>query len=72
MPMIPLIEYARRHGKNHASVSQKAKRGTFKTAVKVGRDWFIDEDEPYSDARIRTGKYVGVARNRKIKSKPGE
>lgn len=51
MAMITVKEYAERHGRDISSVRQKAVRGTFKTARKMGRDWFIDEDEPYSDAR---------------------
>lgn len=59
MAMIPLKEYALRLGKNPQVVYQKAARGTFNTARKVGRDWFIDEDEPYQDRRLKTGDYVG-------------
>ena len=48
---ITLAEYARRHGRALATVRQKAYRGGFKTARRVGRDWFIDEDEPLVDNR---------------------
>lgn len=48
---ITLTEYARRHGRALATVRQKAYRGGFKTARRVGRDWFIDEDEPLVDNR---------------------
>jgi uncharacterized protein YcfJ len=65
MGMITLKEYALRLGKNPDVVRQKALRGTMKTARKIGRDWFIDEDEPYTDARITTGEYVGKRRKRK-------
>lgn len=58
MALIPLSEYASRHQKSHVSVRQKAARGGFQTAQKIGRDWVIDEDEPYSDNRIITGKYT--------------
>lgn len=51
MALITLKEYAERHDRDPASVRQKALRGTFKTVVKIGRDWLIDENEPYSDAR---------------------
>ena len=57
--MITLKEYAARHGKALVTVRQKAVRGTFRTAKKIGRDWFIDENEPYVDTRIKSGKYVG-------------
>ena len=55
MALISLIEYGERHGKNRATVRQKANRGGFLTAQKIGRDWFIDEDEPYSDNRETNG-----------------
>ena len=57
MALITLKEYSRRHGKNHVVVRQKAIRGNFETVVKLGRDWFIDEDEPYVDYRLKSGKY---------------
>lgn len=50
---ITLKEYAERHGRALATVRQKAYRGGFKTARRVGRDWFIDEDEPYTDRRSK-------------------
>ena len=58
MGLITLKEYAGRHGKNPIVVRQKALRGGFTTAQKLGRDWFIDEDEPYEDRRIKTGDYI--------------
>lgn len=64
MGLILLSEYAEKHGKWLSTVTQKANRGTFKTARKIGRQWFIDEDEPYTDARIKTGAYIGKARKR--------
>lgn len=57
MAMITLKEYAERHGRHPATVRQKALRGGFNTAAKLGRDWFIDEDEPYSDKRETSGEY---------------
>ena len=62
MAKITLKEYAERLGKNPAIVRQKAVRGTFQTAQKLGRDWIIDENEPYVDSRITSGKYVGKKR----------
>lgn len=56
--MISLAEYAKKHGKAHTSVRQMAARGGFKTAQKIARNWIIDENEPYPDARIKTGKYI--------------
>ena len=59
MAMIPLKEYAERIGKNPVVARHKAQRGGFKTAQKIGRDWFIDENEPYTDNRIKSGDYIG-------------
>ena len=65
MAMITLKEYAEKHGKNPVIVRQKAIRGGFQTARKFGRDWIIGEDEPYSDNRVTSGKYVGARRKKK-------
>ena len=56
--IITLKEYAERLGKNPVVVRHKAQRGQFNTARKIGRDWFIDEDEPYEDRRVKSGKYI--------------
>jgi hypothetical protein len=55
--LISLSEYAALHGKAAISVQQKARRGGFKTAKKIGRNWVIDSNEPYEDGRIKNGKY---------------
>ena len=57
MVLITIKEYAAKHGKHPVTVSQKCQRGGFKTAQKIGRDWLIDEDEPYTDNRVSSGKY---------------
>jgi len=49
--LISLKEYAIMHGKAEISVQQKARRGGFKTAQKIGRNWVIDSEEPYNDNR---------------------
>lgn len=67
--LILLNDYARQHGKNPVVVTQKAERGTFATARKIGRQWFIDADEPYVDARVTSVKYIGMRRNRKKSNK---
>lgn len=51
MSLISLVEYATRNGRDPATARQKAERGGFKTALKIGRNWVIDESEPYSDLR---------------------
>ena len=48
---IPLIEWAHRHGLDESSARQKARRGSFETAHKQGRDWFISELEENPDRR---------------------
>ncbi|MDU7339058.1 MAG: hypothetical protein E7L17_13195 [Clostridium sp.] len=57
--LIPIAEYAKMHDKAITSVRQKAARKGFETAKKMGRDWFIDSDEPYPDNRVKTGKCIG-------------
>lgn len=64
MALILLTEYAKQRGKNPVVVAQKAERGTFRTAVKIGRQWFIEESEPYIDQRVTSGKYVGTRRKK--------
>ena len=49
--LISLSDYARLHNVNPATARQKALRGGFKTARKIGRDWVIDKNEPYKDLR---------------------
>jgi len=56
--IITLKEYAERHGKDPVVVRQKAIRGTFQTATKFGCQWVIDEDEPYIDHRVKSGRYI--------------
>lgn len=62
MAMIPLKEYAEKLGKNPVTAAQKASRGGFRTARKIGCQWFIDENEPYGDNRVTHGRYVGYRR----------
>lgn len=57
MAFITLKEYAERLGKNPIVVRQKAIRGGFQTARHFGRDWIIDEEEPYVDNRVKSGMY---------------
>lgn len=49
--LISIKEYAERNGKKVNSVRKKCIRGGFSTAQKIGRDWFIDDAEEYSDRR---------------------
>ena len=57
--LIPIIEWAEAHNIDDSTARKKAIRGGFKTAIKIGRQWFIDKDEPNTDNRIKSGKYIG-------------
>ena len=57
MALIPLKEWAERENINPATARQKAFRGTI-PAVKMGRDWFIEESTKNTDKRIKNGKYL--------------
>lgn len=72
MAMITLKEYAERHGKDNSNLGRMAKQGRFKTAIKMGRDWFIDENEPFVDTRIKSGKYIGWRKPVKYVKKTGD
>ena len=50
--MISLAEYAKIHGVDASTVRQKVLRGNL-PAVKIGRNWIINKDEPYADNRIK-------------------
>ena len=54
---ISLTEYANANGRNPATARQMALRGGFETARKIGRNWVIENTEPWPDRRIKTGKY---------------
>lgn len=54
---ITLTEYAKMHGINPATARQRAGRGLYTTAEKIGRDWFINPEEPHVDNRIKSGDY---------------
>lgn len=63
MALISLAEYAEKHEKVPATIRQMALRGKFQTARKIGRNWVIDENEPYIDRRIKSGEYIGWRKN---------
>ena len=54
--LISLADYARLHKVNPATARQKALRGGFETARKIGRDWVIDKNEPYKDLRRKSDR----------------
>ena len=63
--LIPLKEYAVRLGRNPDNARHLAQRGSFASAQKLGRDWFVDEDEPWPDRRVKSGAYKKKA-NEKV------
>ena len=54
--LISLIEYAKLHGITGDTARQRAARGVFKTARKIGRNWVIEKNEPYIDNRFKKRK----------------
>ena len=55
---ISLTEYAKANDRNPATARQMALRGSFETARKIGRNWVIEDGEPWPDHRVKTGKYI--------------
>ena len=49
--LISLVEYAKIHGRDPATVRQMALRGGFQTARKIGSKWVIEDYEEYPDHR---------------------
>ncbi|MBQ1778695.1 MAG: DNA-binding protein [Acidaminococcaceae bacterium] len=54
--LIPIAEYADRIGLTANAIRRRCIRGTL-PGVKMGRDWFIPADTPYTDSRVKTGDY---------------
>ena len=55
--LISTTEYAHLHGKSERAVRGLIDRGSLQTAVKIGRNWCVDKNEPYPDHRVKTGAY---------------
>lgn len=51
--LIPLKDWAIRESIDPATARQKALRGALQTAVKLGRDWMIDDAEKNIDHRYK-------------------
>jgi len=45
--LVSLAEYATLHNKNPDTLRRLARRGAFSTAIKIGRNWAVDKNEPY-------------------------
>ena len=57
--LISLTQYASLHGKNESSARRMALLGRFQTAAKIGRNWLIDDQEPWpGDRRVKSGNYA--------------
>ena len=63
MALISLAEYAEKNGRSARQMRQKAAAGGFETAQKIGRNWVIEEGEPYIDNRVKSGKYKDARKN---------
>jgi hypothetical protein len=55
--LVTLKEYAAKVGRSPVTIRQRCQRGTL-PATKVGRDWLIEEDEPFVDKRFSSGNYT--------------
>lgn len=53
--LIPIKEYAEKHGIDPATVRQRILRGVMSGAVKLAGSWFVPKDLPLIDNR-RGGK----------------
>ena len=51
---ITLKEWAEKHGIHPDTARQRALRGAFQTARKIGNLWIIDKSEPLIDHRKKT------------------
>lgn len=61
--LIPIAQYAEAHGLTANAIRRRCIRGTLPGAVKLGRDWFIPADQPYTDNRMKSGQYIGARAN---------
>ena len=50
------------YGEKQKAPASIGKRGSFASAQKLGRDWFVDEDEPWPDRRVKSGAYKKKAK----------
>lgn len=56
--LISLREYCEQNNKDGGTARRHAAAGRFATAQKIGRDWVIDDAEPWpADNRIKSGNY---------------
>lgn len=53
--LISLAEYAKKVDRDPATIRQRVLRGSL-NAIKIGRNWCIEEDEPFIDHRENKNK----------------
>ena len=54
-------------GVSNLSSRPEGHRLWVETARKIGRNWVIDDSEPWPDRRVKSGKYIKSARHEKAK-----
>ena len=54
--LISLVDYAAKNDREESSARKMALRGGFQTARKIGRNWVIEESEPWPDHRRKEQK----------------
>lgn len=54
--LLSIKEYAAKHGKAVSTVQQKIQRGNL-PAIRIGNQWCIDSETPYTDHREKSGEY---------------
>lgn len=55
--LIPIAQYAEQLGLTANAIRRRCIRGTLPGAVKMGRDWFVPANTPYTDHRVKSGNY---------------
>lgn len=64
--LIPIAEYAKMHNINVTTVRCKCIAKNYQTAVKIGRNWLIDKNEPHIDLRYRKNRNEYVSLRREV------
>ena len=62
--LITLKEYADKVGATYPAISKRASQGRLPGAEKHGGIYLIDEDQPFVDNRVKSGKYIGARRKK--------
>ena len=56
--LVSTTAYAALHGKDPSSVRALVAKHRFQSAIRLGRNWFIDRREPWpQDGRVTSGNY---------------